>query len=100
MISLVLAAAFASQSPTTGAKGCLTDTVSRVARDKDDAAPFVIQLASGRQLRIAPQDFIDPKTWRRGDPVIICPTDDSGFVELNNTKREERLLTWTDARPR
>jgi hypothetical protein len=78
----------------------MTDAVSRVVRDNDDAAPFVIRLASGRQLRILGQDLIDPSTWRRGDPLIICPTDDEGLVEVTNTKRDERLETWADSRPR
>jgi hypothetical protein len=100
MMNLILAAALASQATATDAKACHADTVFRVVKDKDEAAPFVLRLASGRQLRILGQDFIDPRTWRRGDPVSICLTDDTDVVEVTDTTRDEWLQTWTDARPR
>jgi hypothetical protein len=100
MLGFALAAALANQAPTAPAPSCLRDTISRVVSDKDKAAPRVIQLRSGRHLRVLGQDFIDPRRWRRGDRVAICPTDDIDTVEVTNVQRGERLLTWKDARPR
>ncbi len=100
MMISILVAALASQAAASETKGCHADTVLSVVKDNDEAAPFVIRLASGSQLRILGQDFIDPRKWRRGDPVSICVTDDTDFVDVTDTARDERVRTWTDARPR
>ena len=100
MMALILAAALASPAAAGDTQDCRADKVFRVVKDSDEAAPFVIRLTSGRQLRILGQDFIDPRKWRKGDPVSICRTDKDAFIEVTDTQRGERLQTWTDARPR
>jgi hypothetical protein len=90
----------ASQAAARDTKDCHSDKVFRVVKDGDEAAPFVIRLTSGRQLRILGQDFVDPRKWRKGDSVSVCRTDNDDFVQVTDTERRERLQTWIDARPR
>src|SRR5579864_4899466 len=101
MISL-LAALIINAEPAAGsAKSCQADVVSQIIRDDDNGAPYVILTASGRKLRISGEDFIDPRTWRKGDAISICLDDkDSTLAEVTNTRREEQLMTWVDASPR
>jgi hypothetical protein len=100
MMHLLLVVALA-QAATGDTGGCHPDRVLRVLKERNAAAPFVVRLASGRQLRIAGQDFIDPRKWRRDEAVLICPSDQGDdLLEVINTQRGERLVTWPDARPR
>jgi hypothetical protein len=100
MISLLAALIIGVEPVAASLKSCQADVVSQIIEDSD-AAPYVILTASGHKFRIVGQDFIDPRTWRKGEAISVCPDDkDPRFAEITNTRRKERLVTWVNASPR
>jgi len=99
--SFVSSSVIYAQTLADAPKACQTDAIAQVVKDKDQADHFVLRLASGRSLRTLGQDFIDPRAWRKGDPVSICESDQGAdVVKVTNGRRKEQLLTWSNASPR
>jgi hypothetical protein len=101
MISVLVALIIGVEPVVVSLKSCQADVVSQIVKDSDAAAPYLIMTASGHIFRIFGQDFIDPRTWRKGEAISVCPDDkDRRFAEITNTHRKERLVTWINASPR
>jgi hypothetical protein len=100
LMLIALMAIFSPAAASVSEPACHSDDVNRVINDHDNGAPYVIQLRSGRHLRILGEDFIDPRKWRKGEPVAVCPSaQDPKLFDVTNKNRGEKLVTWQDARP-
>lgn len=78
---------------------CRDDAFQRIAKGSGDpGAPYMIVTAAGRRYRILGQDFIDPRDWRKGERLLICPEPDDPtiavtFAHVRDVPRGEDLLT-------
>jgi hypothetical protein len=94
--TLALLALLSDQAPS----GCRPDQLQHIVRDSEASEPYVLIARSGRRLRLAGQDFIDPAAWRPGEPLKICSDpQDLRFLTVRNLKRAEALAARQDAAP-
>lgn len=82
-----------------GVVECRGDVFKRLVNGSGDpGAPYMILTAGGRRYRVLGQDFIDPRKWRAGERLVICPEPDTPgvtatFARVRDIPRAEDLLT-------
>jgi hypothetical protein len=84
-----------------GSSACRTDNLQQVVREQArPTEPFLLVARSGRRLRIAGQDFIDPNAWRPGEPLTICrDPENPAFLAVRNVRRGETLSVREEPAP-
>lgn len=78
------------------AQTCRPDTLAAVVNDHAADAPYLLVTTSGRWLRVYGQDFIDPRSWHRREPLAVCPGADSTSLRVRDVRRREDLITEND----
>jgi hypothetical protein len=77
----------------TAPANCSDDILAWVVRTTDVAEPYVLVTRSGRAFQLLGQDFIDPRSWRSGDPLRLCvDVADPRTTAIQNLSRQERLM--------
>jgi hypothetical protein len=96
---LLLLSVLALASPVQ-AEECHGAQLRRIVHDRDPAATYTLVTADGAHLRLDGQDSINPREWRRGAALKICPEPagpEAVVVEfrIENTDRGETLFGVT-----
>jgi hypothetical protein len=78
---------------------CRSDVCRRLVEGSGDpGAPYMILTATGGRYRVLGQDSINPREWRSGERLVICPEPDTPgvaatFARVSDIPRGEDLLT-------
>lgn len=73
--------------------GCWSDTVHVI---EDNGTSLATD--SGRTFQFLGQDYIDPNTWRKSDPIMICPlpnkspSDTKKLFKIESPRLHEKLV--------
>ncbi len=82
------------------AEECQAARLRRIVHDQDLTEPYTLITEDGAHLRLGGQDFINPRKWRSGAALRICP-EPSGpealvvSFRIENTDRGETLFGTT-----
>jgi len=82
------------------AEECQVARLKRILHDQDPGTPYTLVTGSGAHLRLLGQDFINPREWRAGASLRICPEPPRPeavmvWFRIENTDRGETMIGGT-----